>query len=267
MFLVALLGYQALANDSFAEVGRRYMLQHGLDERDVDWLRFSQTVRSIAGQTAEEANLFSNGYSWNDFCRDCETFFKKLFGLNGAVEERLSALSPEQFLSFTNSGSSAKWRAFWQHMMSHVESQAGAQSARALSGWRSEFTAEENAEANGWFWDVVKTVFGWIFGRGVRFDENKFLDQLETKLGRNFQTRKFTRSQVEGGVWIRGNADELTLSAFVHPSKSHSVGIRSGATSKILPEKIEVAPPGCWAVAFGNAGSVGGNEALYKIIE
>ena len=48
MFLVALLGYQALANDSFAEVGRRYMLQHGLDERDVDWLRFSQTVRSIA---------------------------------------------------------------------------------------------------------------------------------------------------------------------------------------------------------------------------
>ena len=131
-----------------------------------------------------------------------------------------------------------------------------------------ESTQEENAEAN-WWWivNIVLTVVSWFTRRGEHFDEHQFLDIAEKQLGRSFKTRLFTRTQVDGGVWIRGQADELMLSAYNHPTKAHSVAIRSGATAKILPEKVEVAPAGCWAVAVGNPGSSHGNEALYKIVE
>ena len=114
---------------------------------------------------------------------------------------------------------------------------------------------------------VVVNVVNFIFGRGEHFDENMVLDVAERQLGRTFQTRQFTRTKVDGGVWIRGHADELVMSAYMHPTKAHSVAIRSGATAKILPEKVEVAPAGAWAVAFGNPQSAHGNEALYRIEE
>ena len=126
----------------------------------------------------------------------------------------------------------------------------------------------ENDLENG-FWDwlvkVGKIVIGWFLNRDVHFDENSFLDAVERQLGRTFTTRQFTRTRVEGGTWIHGHADELVLSAYNHPLRNHSVAIRSGATAKLLPEKIESAPPGCWAIAFGNPGSAEGNEALYKL--
>ena len=143
------------------------------------------------------------------------------------------------------------------------------------SGWKSEenfelnVEQEENAEANVLLWVVsaIQNVIRWIFRRGEHFDENMFLDVAERQLGRTFQTRQFTRTKVDGGVWIRGHADELVMSAYMHPTKAHSVAIRSGATAKILPEKVEVAPAGAWAVAFGNPQSAHGNEALYRIEE
>ena len=142
--------------------------------------------------------------------------------------------------------------------------------------WRDEENFVVNVpdmEDNGvWDWikkivHVVVKVVGWIFGRDQHFDENMFLDVAERQLGRTFQTRQFTRTKVDGGVWIRGHADELVMSAYMHPTKAHSVAIRSGATAKILPEKVEVAPAGAWAVAFGNPQSAHGNEALYRIEE
>ena len=139
------------------------------------------------------------------------------------------------------------------------------------SEWKSEENFELNVEQEENFWGLIigaiTSVIGLLFRRGERFDENMFLDVAEKQLGRTFQTRQFTRSQVDGGVWIRGHADELVMSAYMHPTKAHSVAIRSGATAKILPEKVEVAPAGTWAVAFGNPGTAQGNEALYKIEE
>ena len=137
------------------------------------------------------------------------------------------------------------------------------------SEWKSEENFEFNTPAmedNGLF-DWLNSIIHWIFGRGVQFNEHQMLDHLEKQLGRTFKTRQFTRTQVDGGVWIRGQADELVLSAYNHPTKAHTVAIRSGATAKILPEKVEVAPAGAWAVAFGNPHSSHGNEALYKIVE
>ena len=143
------------------------------------------------------------------------------------------------------------------------------------SGWKGEenyelnVQQEGNAEANFWWWIIsaVTTVISWFTKRGEHFDEHQMLDHLEKQLERTFKNRQFTRTQVDGGVWIRGQADELVLSAYHHPTKAHSVAIRSGATAKILPEKVEVAPAGCWAVAVGNPHSSHGNEALYKIVE
>ena len=139
------------------------------------------------------------------------------------------------------------------------------------SEWKSEENFELNVEQEENFWGLIigaiTSVINLLFRRGERFDENMFLDVAEKQLGRTFQTRQFTRSQVDGGVWIRGHADELVMSAYMHPTKAHSVAIRSGATAKILPEKVEVAPAGTWAVAFGNPGTAQGNEALYKIEE
>ena len=139
------------------------------------------------------------------------------------------------------------------------------------SEWKSEENFELNVEQEENFWRLIikiaATVISWILGRGEHFDENMFLDVAERQLGSTFQTRQFTRTKVDGGVWIRGHADELVMSAYMHPTKAHSVAIRSGATAKILPEKVEVAPAGTWAVAFGNPGTAHGNEALYKIEE
>ena len=139
------------------------------------------------------------------------------------------------------------------------------------SEWKSEENFELNVEQEENFWGLIigaiTSVINLLFRRGERFDENMFLDVAEKQLGRTFRTRQFTRSQVDGGVWIRGHADELVMSAYMHPTKAHSVAIRSGATAKILPEKVDVAPAGTWAVAFGNPGSAQGNEALYKIEE
>ena len=139
------------------------------------------------------------------------------------------------------------------------------------SEWKSEENFELNVEQEENFWGLIigaiTSVINLLFRRGERFDENMFLDVAEKQLGRTFRTRQFTRSQVDGGVWIRGHADELVMSAYMHPTKAHSVAIRSGATAKILPEKVEIAPAGTWAVAFGNPGTAQGNEALYKIEE
>ena len=139
------------------------------------------------------------------------------------------------------------------------------------SEWKSEENFELNVEQEENFWGLIigaiTSVINLLFRRGEHFDENMFLDVAEKQLGRTFQTRQFTRTKVDGGVWIRGHADELVMSAYMHPTKAHSVAIRSGATAKILPEKVEVAPAGTWAVAFGNPQSAQGNEALYKIEE
>ena len=140
------------------------------------------------------------------------------------------------------------------------------------SEWRGEENFVVNVpemEENG-FWDWITSAAKWVWNNVLskifrgNFNEHEMLDQFEKQLGRTFQTRQFTRSKVDGGVWIRGHADELVLSAYMHPTKAHSVAIRSGATAKILPEKIEVAPAGAWAIAFGNPGSEH-SEALYKV--
>ena len=142
----------------------------------------------------------------------------------------------------------------------------------AIAGWfKNDF--DVSVESRSWasfckgflkVWDVIVKVVDAIF-RGNDFDENVLLDAVEQKLGRSFQTRKFTRVRVEGGVWVHGLADDIALSAYYHDSKAHSVAIKTGVSAKILPERQQVAQAGEWAIAIGPVESADGHEALYRL--
>ena len=106
-------------------------------------------------------------------------------------------------------------------------------------------------------------VIGWIFREP--FDVHELLDRVEKYLPQPFRIRNITQTHVDGGVWIHGHADEMMISAYMHPSKDHSAAIYSRGWGKSLPQKAEIAPPGLWSVAFGNPGSVQGNRAIYRI--
>ena len=126
---------------------------------------------------------------------------------------------------------------------------------------------KESSEENTFSWPLLikPLIITRIWKKNdVQFNEHIFLDQTERQLGRTFQVREFTRTHVDGGVWIRGHADELVVSAYMHPTKPHSAAIRSSVTAKILPEKIKAAPAGSWAIACGNPGPHV-NEPLYRI--
>ena len=97
------------------------------------------------------------------------------------------------------------------------------------------------------------------------FNVNSFVDYLERKVG-TFKTRSFKTTHVDGGVWIHGAADEIMLSAYMHPSRNHSAAILAGATGQVLPAKQKIVGPGQWCVVFGNPNSTRGNKPLYKIV-
>ena len=99
------------------------------------------------------------------------------------------------------------------------------------------------------------------------FDVNKFVAQLEKTVG-PFESRQLRKSYVGGGIWIRGTLDEFMLSAYMHPTRQHRAGIRSGATGKILPDEFvwtDARRPGNWFIAVGNPHSSYGNEPLYMV--
>ena len=111
---------------------------------------------------------------------------------------------------------------------------------------------KKNIDVKDWPWYKTK------------FDLNQFVNYIESKAGA-FNTRSFKTTQVDGGVWIYGNADEMMLSAYMHPTKWHSAGIVSGATGQVLPSDVKSVAPGQWCVVFGNPHSPSGSKPVYKV--
>ena len=136
------------------------------------------------------------------------------------------------------------------------------------SNWKGEADLESNYLSMTIFpYFYHQTIRGWTYRKGLRFDETKFFDYVEARLGVRFKHRQMQKKEVDGGTWVRGYADGMQLSAFMHPTKRHAAGIYCGKVGKVQPEKPSIAEPGAWAFAFGNATSCGVQYPVYRIIE
>ena len=102
-----------------------------------------------------------------------------------------------------------------------------------------------------WQWRVQS----WKVPQGTIFDHNGFIAYLEKRLNVTFKdARAYTTEPNLGGTWVGGGLDGLSLSAYMHPTKSQSACFYCGGflAGKVLPENRVIAEPGWWAVAFGN---------------
>ena len=90
------------------------------------------------------------------------------------------------------------------------------------------------------------------------FQGEDFFSFLERLLGRTFKNRHIITTRVDGGLWIFGTADELTLSAYSHPTKRHIADVQYDAGQPVwaLPDR--------WAITCGNMGSAPG-KPYYKV--
>ena len=145
----------------------------------------------------------------------------------------------------------------------------GCQAFASESNWKGEADVESNRfiiPSMGqlrWQW----TVTSWTVPKNTKFDEKVCIDYLQKRLNVTFKSHYVQKVDVSGGTWIRGTADGLSLSAFMHPTKSHRAGVYCGRTEEVLPENPWNSGPGLWAIAFGNATSCNWNVPVYKIIE
>ena len=96
------------------------------------------------------------------------------------------------------------------------------------------------------------------------FNVDRFLDHAEKALGTHFKTRNITRTWKDGGLWIYGNADQMRLSAYWHPTKNHTSAIHKFsilaggmADNQMVPSELKIAPPKVWVVTFANLGTKG----------
>lgn len=139
------------------------------------------------------------------------------------------------------------------------------------SAWKGESDIESNGILDMFYRRILnKTVTSWVLSKGTAFNVNSFLDGVEKILGTPFKSRSITMNAVLGGIWIRGTADGMVLSAYWHPTKNHSVSVykaHSITSGEVLPEKPQTAPPDCWAVAFGNPGTAMNVMPMYRVIQ
>ena len=142
------------------------------------------------------------------------------------------------------------------------------------STWKGE--ADLRASENGFEPILVKAripadeepqVTSWTAPKGTSCDEDGCIDHIQERLRVTFKSAKITTKEVNGGTWICGTLDDLDFSAFMHPTKNHSVGIDCGKIGKVLPENPVNAEPGVWAIVFGNATSCNWKKPVSWIIE
>ena len=149
----------------------------------------------------------------------------------------------------------------------------GCQAFASDSNWKGEAYVESNFfqpidpfTMRRLFW-WVSTVRSWAVPKGTTFDEKGLIEYIQKKIPWNIKSYQVRKTEVDGGVWIRGTAHGKYISAYWHPTKSHTAAVYSGGKGIVLPETPEIAEPGCWAVAFGNAGTGQRNFPVYRIIQ
>lgn len=86
-------------------------------------------------------------------------------------------------------------------------------------------------------------------------DVNRLLDQIGSAIGKLFDKGNYQRQEIAGGVWISTINNGTVLSAFFHPSRSHSATANGGAFGG--GEVKSISGAGKWAVAWSSKGLTG----------
>ena len=142
----------------------------------------------------------------------------------------------------------------------------GCRALASQSGWKGESDLESNdlyIYGDRWKHNITS----WMLPERADFDPTKFLDAAEKILGTPFRSRKITTTKfTDVGKWIRGTADEMVLAAYWHSTKNHTAYFyRMSFTFRgTLPKKRTIAPPGRWAIAFGNPGNALNTIPMYE---
>ena len=267
MFLLALIGYHSLPHEYSRGVDLGQLIGGG--KRIVDAFadgvaKDDEGIAEQVGQTAQGATEVIQAFL-NDGFENTEDFeANRMFWPANLARAQRGLNDVSAILANLKGLSNEAARVHLKQRFHQLSAQVNAHLV-ALSFERNESRSWASF-CKGFLkvWDVIVKVVDAIF-RGNDFDENVLLDAVEQKLGRSFQTRQITRTRVDGGVWVRGTADNIALSAYYHDSKAHSVAIKTGLSAKILPEKQQIAQPGEWAIAIGPVESADGNQALYKL--
>ena len=150
----------------------------------------------------------------------------------------------------------------------------GCQALASDSNWKGEAYVESNIfepPPSGPLWDLVFkrwqfTVLNLRVPKGTTFDEKGLVEWIQERCRMTIKSYQIKKTEVSGGVWIRGTADGRYISAYWHPTKSHTAGVYSSGRGIILPETTKIAEPGCWALAFGWA-SHPASFPVYRIIQ
>lgn len=70
---------------------------------------------------------------------------------------------------------------------------------------------------------------------------------------------------VGGGHWVFGRAGKICFSAYFHEQLDHAVSLRLGRRAAMNPSSPIWAPPGSWAVTWGESLDLSGTKAFYKL--
>ena len=148
----------------------------------------------------------------------------------------------------------------------------GCQAFASDSSWKDEAYVESNFfhspyPSNTWFFDWwLYRVEDLAVPKGTTFDEKGLIEYIKKRCNVAIKSYQIRKTVVDGGVWICGKADGKYISAYWHPTKPHAAAVYSRSFG-ILPKRLKIAEPGCWAVAFGNTGTDPGNRPVYRIIQ
>lgn len=97
----------------------------------------------------------------------------------------------------------------------------------------------------------------------INLDLNKLVDQIGSLIGKVLYKTNFTRREVLGGIFVSAMTGDTVVSAFYHPSRTHSATADGGWLGGGQAKSISL--PGKWAIAYSSQG-VGKRKTFYDVL-
>ena len=138
-----------------------------------------------------------------------------------------------------------------RHFVMFILALLGYQAFASDSNWKGEAYVKSNEANTVWLMEWKRTISSWTLPDSQPSDPNLVIRDIQEKYNVTFQE---VRTLNLGGcsTWIKGTADGMGLSAFMHKTKRHTAIFICDLEGKSsMPDNPAVAEPGEWAVAFG----------------